>query len=427
MRAREGFTLPEGATISSAQLAMMNTKLGLIQQTQRELDEVHDAVGGNKVDLASEIKSNPKILSALEQFHNTPASEDDPVKLLQAMAASNNPKTRNAVGTMSALFGQDNLNKWIAKRQTADDLTEDKARSIIADPRTDKSSPAYQKAVSFISGKRQQKRDEEQDKLDAQRATENQDLDAAAKNIVAGNIAQVKDLASFRGDQKTRLYNLISSEATAAGKNPKDFSPAALDAKSKVLNDFADGKAADSIVNFNTFLGHANDAMFATGAMRAQAGSPLINRPLNWIRKNAANDSNYTAFTTALVPVRKEFMNFLNNNRAEHESDIKVMDKVLSDDSTPAQIESGLKQLGKSADIRLRELGRKYSNTIGDEYPNLIAPEGKQALQRMGIQSSLTGGQSSAPTTQNVQKPATAQPNQNQGGNFFSNFGGKQD
>ena len=33
---------------------------------------------------------------------------------------------------------------------------------------------------------------------------------------------------------------------------------------------------------------------------------------------------------------------------------------------------------------------------MGEEYPNLIAPEGKQALQRMGIQSSLTGPQQNA-------------------------------
>ena len=227
------------------------------------------------------------------------------------------------------------------------------------------------------------------DELNAQRAIENGDLGTAAKNVVAGNLAQMKDLASFKGDQKARLYNMITAEAKAAGKDPKDYSPAALEAKAKVLNDFDDGKAADNIMAFNTFLGHANDAMSATQAMRAQSGSPLINKPLNWLRKNAANDTNFTSFQTALVPVRKEFMTFLNNNRAEHEDDLKVMDKVLSDNSSPAQIEMALKQLGNSADIRLRQLGRKYSNTMKEEYPNLITPEGQAALQRMGVKSSL--------------------------------------
>ena len=66
-------------------------------------------------------------------------------------------------------------------------------------------------------------------------------------------------------------------------------------------------------------------------------------------------------------------MNFLNNNRAEHENDLKIMDTVLNDDSSPAQIESAIKKLGESGDIRLRELGGKYSNTMGDEYPNLYS------------------------------------------------------
>ncbi len=74
MTAKEGFKVPEGGTISSAQLALMNTKLGLIQQMGREFDEVHDSVGGNKVDLASEIKKNPKLLSAIEAYHNDSVS-----------------------------------------------------------------------------------------------------------------------------------------------------------------------------------------------------------------------------------------------------------------------------------------------------------------------------------------------------------------
>jgi len=426
MTAKEWFKLPEGATISSANLALLNNKLGLYQQGQRELDEVHDAVGAPKVDLAAEIKKNPKLASAIEAFFNGSATEDDPANQIAAMAASNNPKIKGAVGPITSLFGADNLKKFAAKNQVAPDkMDANTAQQIISDPRTDKNSPAYKTAVSFLSGQRQQKRDIKADELQAQRAIEDGDLGTAAQNIVSGNLAQIKDLASFRGDQKARLYNLITSAATAAGKDPKDYSPAKLEAKAKVLNDFSEGKAADNIMAFNTFLQHGSEALDATAGMRAQAGSPLINRSLNWIRKNAANDANFSAFQAALVPVRKEYMNFLNNNRAEHEADLKVMDKVLSDDSTPAQIEASLKQLGESADVRLRELGRKYSNTMKEEYSNLIAPEGQAALKKMGVQSSLSSPQQTAPSTQNVQKPAT-QSNQG-GGGFFTNFGGKQD
>jgi hypothetical protein len=50
------------------------------------------------------------------------------------------------------------------------------------------------------------------DELQAQRAIENGDLGAAAKNIVNDNLAQLKDIASFRGDQKIRLYDMIANE-----------------------------------------------------------------------------------------------------------------------------------------------------------------------------------------------------------------------
>ena len=151
MQTKEGFKLPEGSTISSAQLALMNHKLSLIQQTQTELDRLHDAVGSDKVDLASEIKKNPKLLSAIESFHNTSAGEDDLVKLLQSMAASSNPKVKGAVGTISALFGQQNLDKWVARnQQPPDKMSLEDAKQVLADPRTDPKSNLYTAAQGIV-------------------------------------------------------------------------------------------------------------------------------------------------------------------------------------------------------------------------------------------------------------------------------------
>lgn len=111
MQAKEGFKLPEGATITSASLAMMNHKLDLIQQTQRELDEVHEATGGQKVDLAEQIKKNPQVLTAIEKFHNDAASTDpnDQITAIQ----KNHPQ---AAGIMSELFGSDNLKEFKAQQ-----------------------------------------------------------------------------------------------------------------------------------------------------------------------------------------------------------------------------------------------------------------------------------------------------------------------
>src|ERR1700678_704586 len=67
----------------------------------------------------------------------------------------------------------------------------------------------------------------------------------------------------------------------------------------------------------------------------------------------------------------------------------------------------------------LRELGRKYSNTMGEEYPDLITPEGMQALQRMGVQSSLVKKPQIPSATQPNQRP-NQQPTQAQFQKFSS-------
>jgi hypothetical protein len=157
MQTKEGFKLPEGATISSAQLALLNNKLGLIQQTQRELDEVHDAVGAPKVDLASEIKKNKGVLSALEAFHNGSATEDNPGQQIAAMAAGNNRKAKNAVGIITNLFGTDNLSKFAARNQQAPEkMSLEDAKQILADPRTDPHSNAAKTAQGVLNLDRQQ-------------------------------------------------------------------------------------------------------------------------------------------------------------------------------------------------------------------------------------------------------------------------------
>jgi hypothetical protein len=108
MQAKEGFKLPEGATISSASLALMNHKLDLINQTQREIDEV---AGDGKVDLAAQIKKNPQFLSAIEKFHND-AANTEPDQQLATMEKVH----PQAAGMMRELFGNDNLQKYAEAR-----------------------------------------------------------------------------------------------------------------------------------------------------------------------------------------------------------------------------------------------------------------------------------------------------------------------
>ena len=298
-------------------------------------------------------------------------------------------------------------------------LTKAEALTIVASTTEPAERKAAAQALLDVSAKQegaeaQTKQDVKDKTAAATQARTDADLTAAAQNVIRGDFSRIGDIVSFRGNQRTKFFNVLHDAAVAAGKNPNDFSPAALTAKSKVIDSFASGKDADQLVAFNTFLGHAGDAMSTTATMRSKlnagAPSPLLNKPLNWIEKNVANDPDYISFVTSLEPVRKEFMTFLNQNRAEHDADLRIMDRVLDDNSSPAQIESALKQLGNSAAIRLNALGRKYSNTMHEPYPNLLNPESVKTLQRMNIPipESVTSGGKQQPqqqTGQSVQAP----------------------
>jgi hypothetical protein len=342
-------------------------------------------------------------------------TNDDLVKAENARLAAN-AEAKNVKSNSAELDAQ--------KRQDLlmkDPITAANADSVIAahnKPTAGVVIPEdrYQQAVAFNdqqtlqAGKKSAA--EAKGKTDAE--AKSGDIQELAQNIVVGgDLAKISDVTSMRGGQRTAMANALHDAAVAAGKNPNDYSAQALTTKAEMYKDYREGKTSNNIQAFDAFLGHANDAMDANDAWR-RSSSPLINKPLNWFAKNLSDDPNYVSFTTALEPVRKEFMSFLNANRAEHESDIKTMETVLSNDKSPAQIETALKQLGKSADIRLRSIGTKYRNTMGQDFPNLISDEGKQTLRRMGIT-----GQPSAAAQQSRVVPAGAMPGRDATGNII--------
>jgi hypothetical protein len=90
--------IPEGATISSATLAQMNHKVDMIDQTQREVDEI---AGAGKIDIKQKIKENPALINAIEAFHNDAASDSPDVQLKNLQA-----KNPNAAALMASVFGK---------------------------------------------------------------------------------------------------------------------------------------------------------------------------------------------------------------------------------------------------------------------------------------------------------------------------------
>lgn len=439
--------VPTNAEYPMATIGQYATQFAQVQTAEEQIERHKDEVlgpdkKGPRVSMADSVANDPSMMQAVRDYSRF-IGVGAPDQVLGAMIA--NGKGNSAAKLMDFMgVTPDDIRKAENQRiadaaeatnvksnsaeldaqkrldlLTKDPITSTNADSIIAahnKPAAGIVIPEdrYQQAVAFNeqqtlqAGKKSAA--EAKGKTDAE--AKSGDIQELAQNIVVGgDLAKISDVTSMRGGQRTAMANALHDAAVAAGKNPNDFSAQALATKAEMYKDYREGKTSNNIQAFDAFLGHANDAMDANDAWR-RSSSPLINKPLNWFAKNLSDDPNYVAFTTALEPVRKEFMSFLNANRAEHESDIKTMETVLSNDKSPAQIETALKQLGKSADIRLRSIGTKYRNTMGQDFPNLVSDEGKQTLQRMGI----TGQPNVAQQSRVV--PAGAIPGRDASGNI---------
>jgi hypothetical protein len=208
-----------------------------------------------------------------------------------------------------------------------------------------------------------------------------------ASHIIEGSVDDITKLASMRGNARENAQNALEDMATARGLDPTDYSAAAMTAKADAVKSYsAAGKVGQQIASFNTFMGHEAEAADANAAWQ-RMNSPLLNRPMAWIAKNAADDPNFVRLQAALGAPAKEYMSFLNANRAEHEADIKQMETVLSPESTPLQINEALKELAKTADFRLASLGKGYVSTVGTTPQRLLDPAAAGTMQKFGIPS----------------------------------------
>jgi hypothetical protein len=208
-----------------------------------------------------------------------------------------------------------------------------------------------------------------------------------ASHIIEGSVDDITKLASMRGNARENAQNALEDMAVERGLDPTDYSAAAMTAKADAVKSYsAAGKVGQQIASFNTFMGHEAEAADANAAWQ-RMNSPLLNRPMAWIAKNAADDPNFVRLQAALGAPAKEYMSFLNANRAEHEADIKQMETVLSLESTPLQINEALKELAKTADFRLASLGKGFVSTVGTTPQRLLDPAAAATMQKFGIPS----------------------------------------
>jgi hypothetical protein len=384
---------------------------------------------GSPIDLAAAYKANPVAMwpaikateEALAAGNNNTSeggSTDSMIRLIRAKGGS---QLLNLLGTPQQVddWAQDQQNERIRKQTLAKEGgIGDKA------PATAEQNAAYLSALNKLpanqqgdfvkppkDGWSQGQLEKEQNRLDARFDTNTRNAIQAGDpaqiaaqtrlSIGAGDLTSARDIFTARSNVK-EAYNLaLENKASELGLQPTHFNVEALKAKSAAYDAYsAAGKVGQQLNAFKTFGEHIAGAKDANDAW-ARSGSPLFNKPLSWLADNATNDQNYQRFRDSVIAPAKEYMNFLNGNRAEHAEDIRAMESVLnSQTATPQTVYTALQTWAKTADDRAKALGETYRDTVGTTFPGLVSKATVDNLAKLGVKSQASALSGTLPRSQ---------------------------
>jgi len=420
---KDGFKLPEGATISSAQLALMNHKIGLYQQFQKELDEVHDATGATKVDLASEIKRNTKLSSSIDAFFNGSPTEDDPGRQLAALAASTNPKAQSAVGPLTALFGKDNLTKFAAKNQQAPEkMSVEDAKQILADPRTDQNSPAAKTARGVLDLDKQQAAQkaaaETTARLNAEAAaspasqglfvpkgfTPNPNASELPSDDLKGDLTKkgvklpsnydalyavghnAADLKTLPNNPRKGSNQMSAQEGLAFIRqyiNPQyqEGDYAAASGLSKELASTRQGTAGGSLLSAGVASNHL-DLLAEAGDALKNNDTQALNRVANKIGV-AVGKSSAVTFSAIADQVNSEVGKVVAGG-TPHEAELSKLAQNLNTDQSPDQTKNVIRAYVNLMSGRVNEINERSQQYFGRDVKG-ISPETAKVFAKYGV------------------------------------------
>lgn len=233
-------------------------------------------------------------------------------------------------------------------------------------------------------------------------AASEEDLESLAQSLAKGELTRLRDVVSLRASNAGSALRVFSR---ARQLNPK-FSTAEIERKIRMESDFTAGKDGQNLQSFGIFLEHAAAASEAIQRVR-QTNSPLVNRPINWWKKNVSGDPTFQSFMVSLEPVRKEFEQFLLGGRALYAEDRRAAETILNDNSTMAQVQAALKQMGHTAKARYSEMNYRYKRMMGKDIEDPFSPEAIEAASKLGVDLTSTQG------TNPINGRSSTKPNQN--------------
>ncbi len=217
-----------------------------------------------------------------------------------------------------------------------------------------------------------------------------------AKAIAEGDATSIRGISSFRGNERLLLMDEIKKF------NP-DLSEADINARVKAvesLGSTTNGSYGAQLQSLDTFVQHADELNTVLNTFKTTK-SPLLNKSILWLRKNAAGDPEVQRLLVAIEPVGKEYESFLLNNRALYAEDRLTVKSLLSGEMNADQMRTALNQMTKTVKDRYIAANAKYKRTVGQPFPDdSISDEGKAAAARVGVPLGLVApaGQGAVPS-----------------------------
>ncbi len=218
----------------------------------------------------------------------------------------------------------------------------------------------------------------------AQQADTDKALEAVAQSLAKGDLSAIRDVTSFRGADRMKLY------ARAKEINPK-FTTSELQRKINMEQSFTVGKDSVGIQSFDTFLQHAGEVTETLKGLEL-TDSRLLNKSLNWWRRNMKGTPELARLETSLEPVGKEFESFLLNQRALYGDDRKQVAMLLNADQPLKVTMATLNQMGKTAKDRYSAMNQRYKRLMGQDIENPFSNEALTGAGKIGLDLGVTGG-----------------------------------
>lgn len=205
--------------------------------------------------------------------------------------------------------------------------------------------------------------------------------DEIVKGMLDGSV-DITKTASIRGNARANYIK-------AAKKADPSFNMQDYNKKLKTALAFTgEGKQSLQIQSFNAFLGHALDYSQSINNLR-NSNMPLMNKPVNWLKQNAAGNPAVNASLIRQEAMKKEFQSFLNDNRALLAQDVDAGDKMFNNDMSMAQQQEAAKQFVATAAIRMSAVNHTYYSTFHKDAPDMLDEDGKAALAHFGVPETM--------------------------------------